>query len=54
MQRLKPLQDFAPYKLASQLKGHNNAIHALALNRTGNLLASGGRCNVIDVQVMLT
>jgi hypothetical protein len=54
MQRFKPLQPFASYKLAGQLKGHKNAVHALALNRTGSLLVSGGRCNAIIVHVRLT
>jgi hypothetical protein len=43
MQLSKSLPLFAPYKLAAQLKGHKDAVHALAINHTGSLLASGGK-----------
>lgn len=46
MQHIKPLQPFTSYKLASQLRGHKDAIYTLALNRTGTLLVSGGKHTV--------
>lgn len=37
------------YALAARLKGHSDAVYALAVSPTGNVLASGGKYHYPDI-----